>query len=802
MDVVTDARKAMEHWHRGQTSARFETDNRGPGWISSGKGDHGGVSYGSYQFASAVGGVDEYLKSSRYADQFHGLKPATEAFSERWKAVAARDEKGFAQEQHDFIQHQYYDVQMDRLKKVGVDLQGRGPAVQDALWSTSVQYRNMTRGVFQNGLKQAYGDDYKLSELSDEQIVRAVQDYKHANVKRHFESSPKQWDSLRERTLNEKSELVALARYDMINHDPQPYRGKTYEQAFGEPAHRQSAARPARAPMADGVLVQGERGNEVLALQQKLAQAGYTGVDGKVLKPDGDFGSDTYHAVRQFQKAHGLEEDGKAGRDTLSALNAGVRPPAQTPAPAPPSVPSPERHEPKAPSTDGAPLAAAPGGGRITVIEPYGNVTSNRTLAHGISGETAYRELKIHHPNTNAEAVRTGDARKADRQSGMVEGEMENIRTREDKNDIPLVRKDLILTDRLGSRDVMIPNPVAGYAQFNKDATNSISLYSHPAGDPRRELVGQVLHGAAGTSPYKNGDFVEYGAPLIQQSNAGSKPVHAHIEVEPAQFRRYLGDMLNDRITLGGKVHAQGPEAAQAARATQQAPMADGMLVKGERGDEVKALQGKLAALGYTAADGKALGTDGIFGKDTLAAVKQFEANNGLEQDGKAGRQTLARLDDPAAVKAGAQTAAAPARAEPTAPAAPSMRDPSHAENPRFNQALEKLQELQRQRVQAGLCPLFANAQETERAAGQLAYESKVAGMRQIDHVVARPDGSGLFAVQGNVGDPAAQRTFVDSRQAVSQSVEASTRQTEELDVQFNQRVQEQQQEQVRNRGL
>ena len=89
-----------------------------------------------------------------------------------------------------------------------------------------------------------------------------------------------------------------------------------------------------------------------------------------------------------------------------------------------------------------------------------------------------------------------------------------------------------------------------------------------------------------------------------------------------------------------------------------------------------------------------------------------------------------------------------------------------------------------------------------ERAAGQLAYESKVAGMRQIDHVVARPDGSGLFAVQGNVGDPAAQRTFVDSRQAVSQSVEASTRQTEELDVQFNQRVQEQQQEQVRNRGL
>ena len=33
---------------------------------------------------------------------------------------------------------------------------------------------------------------------------------------------------------------------------------------------------------------------------------------------------------------------------------------------------------------------------------------------------------------------------------------------------------------------------------------------------------------------------------------------------------------VGDAITLGGKVHAQGPEAAQAARATQQAPMADG----------------------------------------------------------------------------------------------------------------------------------------------------------------------------------------------------------------------------------
>lgn len=130
------------------------------------------------------------------------------------------------------------------------------------------------------------------------------------------------------------------------------------------------------------------------------------------------------------------------------------------------------------------------------------------------------------------------------------------------------------------------------------------------------------------------------------------------------------------------------------------------------------------------------------------------------------------------------------------------MRDAGHADNARFGQALEKLQALEQQRAQAGLKPLFANSQEAERAAGQLAYESKVSGMRQIDHVVARPDGTGLFAVQGELGDPAAQRTFVDRQQAVSHSVEASSRQSEALDSQFNQRAQEQQQEQVRNRGL
>ena len=51
-----------------------------------------------------------------------------------------------------------------------------------------------------------------------------------------------------------------------------------------------------------------------------LAGLGYTGIDGKPLMADGDFGGHTRHAVDAFQKAHRLDADGKFGKDTLAEL--------------------------------------------------------------------------------------------------------------------------------------------------------------------------------------------------------------------------------------------------------------------------------------------------------------------------------------------------------------------------------------------------------------------------------------------------------------------------------------------------
>lgn len=70
----------------------------------------------------------------------------------------------------------------------------------------------------------------------------------------------------------------------------------------------------------------------------------------------------------------------------------------------------------------------------------------------------------------------------------------------------------------------------------------------------------------------------------------------------------------------------------------------DGKLEQGERGEQVKQLQGQLAQLGAVGRDGKPLRADGDFGGNTKYAVEQFQREHGLQIDGVAGQQTQAAL--------------------------------------------------------------------------------------------------------------------------------------------------------------
>ena len=69
------------------------------------------------------------------------------------------------------------------------------------------------------------------------------------------------------------------------------------------------------------------------------------------------------------------------------------------------------------------------------------------------------------------------------------------------------------------------------------------------------------------------------------------------------------------------------------------------VLRSGSKGDDVKQLQERLIELGYEP------GTpDGVFGKGTKTAVKEFQRRNGLDPDGEAGPKTLEILYSDAAV--------------------------------------------------------------------------------------------------------------------------------------------------------
>ncbi len=205
---------AAKGWVLGQTSKLFESGKGGAATVSSGKGDHGGASYGTYQLSSSQGTLQQFLSSSEYGADFAGLKPGTAAFDAKWKEVAQNDPT-FGDAQHDFIKSTHYDPAVAGLKNAGIDLSERGAAVQDAIWSSSVQFGagsakrgNGAIGMFQKALA---GRD--VSKLSDEQIVSALQDYKLANNDRLFaKSSAKVRAGTAKRAEAEKANLLSLAK--------------------------------------------------------------------------------------------------------------------------------------------------------------------------------------------------------------------------------------------------------------------------------------------------------------------------------------------------------------------------------------------------------------------------------------------------------------------------------------------------------------------------------------------------------------------------------------------------------------
>ena len=136
--IVSSVRRKL-----GSLSEHFESGGRGPGTVSGGQGDPGGVSYGIYQLSSRTGTAAKFMQAegSVWARAFGRAVPGGAAFSRVWREVAEREPEAFGAAQHAFIERTHYrPVVAGVLKETGLDLDARHQALCDATWSVAVQH--------------------------------------------------------------------------------------------------------------------------------------------------------------------------------------------------------------------------------------------------------------------------------------------------------------------------------------------------------------------------------------------------------------------------------------------------------------------------------------------------------------------------------------------------------------------------------------------------------------------------------------------------------------------------------------
>jgi len=267
------------------------------------------------------------------------------------------------------------------------------------------------------------------------------------------------------------------------------------------------------------------------------------------------------------------------------------------------------------------------------------------------------------------------------------------------------------------------------------------------------------------------------GELMISQSRGGEgvelSSLDRYLERKQANgVKLYATDPLAEaRTLLQDKQQARTQTEAQTPQ-TQRAALPEGALKHGEKNEEIRKLQDTLNAYGYRDKEGRALKEDGSFGDRTKESLQAYQQAHGLKADGIVGPQTLDALKK--------------------SKEAPLLSDTRHPDNALFQQTVKSMEQLGPQ--------AFKSRQDLENAAAAGVFEAKASGLTRIDHVLPNTNGSGVFLVQGEPGDPANRRVYMDKAQAAAEPIEKSTAQVQQETQ--NQPQAQQEREQRRTMGI
>ena len=170
----------------GALSERFESGDRGPGAVSNGRGDPGGVSYGIWQLSSRAGTAAAFVaaEGANWRAEFASAAPGSAAFSEIWRAIATHEPEAFSDAQHAFIERTHYRPAVGAVRqRTGLDLDTRHPAVRDAVWSVAVQHGGAS-GVLAAAVATADAAQGRGDPGYDRALVEAIYADRTAYVQR------------------------------------------------------------------------------------------------------------------------------------------------------------------------------------------------------------------------------------------------------------------------------------------------------------------------------------------------------------------------------------------------------------------------------------------------------------------------------------------------------------------------------------------------------------------------------------------------------------------------------------------